>query len=111
MKNILQKTIVVLSVLICFSSFVRAADDRNIIFDPNVNYDVFFNGQGFGSFVIKRVKIVDTVSINNESAIVVKTDKSFSNGSNRGYIFMKGVYSIVPSDYFVVESVSQNDRR
>ena len=86
-------------ILVCSS--VALADDKGVFFNPDTNYDVYFSNQGNGAFILRRVKIIEQ----GEEYLVVKSDRALGAANSRGYVFMKGVYSVVPSDYFQIDTI------
>ncbi|MBI3602237.1 MAG: hypothetical protein HY209_05020 [Candidatus Omnitrophica bacterium] len=87
------------------------SDENPIVFDPRVSYDIYFKGSEDNVLVIRRVRVVEEASIGQEQYLVVKGEKPSNDPRNQAYIFLKGIYSILPSDRFSIESVSDNDRK
>jgi len=102
------KKIILCICLLLSSSALTVSADTGVVYDPDVFYDIFFSGSGNVSFVMRRVKILEASAVGAEDGyIVVKSDKAFKDVEGRGYVFMRGVSAIVPSNYFSVEQVSK----
>ena len=77
--------------------------DAGVNFDPEIFYDVYIIGGGQGSFVMRHVKIVDKNLNSPDPYLVIKSDKMVKSANDQGYIFIKGIISIVPSNFFILE--------
>jgi hypothetical protein len=58
----IKKLIVCLCLLIACPATGMSAD-VGIVYDPDVYYDIYFSGQGAVSFVMRRVKILETSAV------------------------------------------------
>ena len=103
----MMKRFFICLVLVMASCGLAWSENAPMVFDRDTEYDIYFSGNGQGAYVMRRVKIIESGTMGEDGYLVVKANRPvLKDASGRGFVFMKGIYSIVPSDSFRVENVN-----
>lgn len=76
--------------------------------DKNESYDIYYGSAGDGeAFIVRRVKVVRVVRINEIEFLVFINDAGFNAKGKEGFVLFSRVHAIVPTSTFTISGVER----